>query len=713
MPGCLREIQVFKFMEKKKYIILLLMISGVLSVCADKSFSFFDVIKNMGVKKCLYGREASAKMSGTLDLSFKKSNQYPAMIFGKKFLERQSDWSGYKGLEIVIKNNGSKTAAMSVRIDDSPKPNPAQRKHCRFVKLTVPADGKFHSIYCAFEPTTLNFHVMRGQPRLPLEEYGRCFQGDSKFNLSKIYKVDLFMARPREGGDFSIKQILLTSKNFPKKPFVDKYGQFKCEDWPGKIHRDSDFSAQLSEEQQDNAKYLEKDYGFDSFGGWAKAPKKFDATGSFRVEKVNGKWWFIDPNGNLFWSVGICRAKTLSLVRVSGNYEWFFDKLPEQNSEFGKFYFRGPDRYNFFEANLYRKLGPDYKGKISDYITNRFKSWGVNTKGAWTDSFALTDGELLPFTVTVKLNFTEPHKRIHDVYSEKFQNELVKQMEYWRKYIDDNSRLKPYILGLFIDNELSWDRVIKSSNYRYVQHFFKKRSDSKTRDKCIQLLQDRYKSIKKLNNSWNTNYKSWNDLKGITFSPQQLSAAKSDLSAMTTMIAEKYFSDCRKMAKKYFPDKLYMGCRFNPWNREAVEVACKYCDVLSFNIYMAKPTDKTFSYPSQIKIAEKYDKPILVGEFHFGALDRGMFHGGLRKVKNQEARGKSYYQYVDAGLKNPYIIGVHWYQYQDQPLTSRHQDWENYNLGFVSITDTPYKELIKWARKINFNIYNIRYSEKK
>ena len=24
----------------------------------------------------------------------------------------------------------------------------------------------------------------------------------------------------------------------------------------------------------------------------------------FRVEKVDGKWWFVDPEGYLFWSVG-------------------------------------------------------------------------------------------------------------------------------------------------------------------------------------------------------------------------------------------------------------------------------------------------------------------------------------------------------------------------------------------------------------------------
>ena len=35
-----------------------------------------------------------------------------------------------------------------------------------------------------------------------------------------------------------------------------------------------------------------------------------------------------------------------------------------------------------------------------------------------------------------------------------------------------------------------------------------------------------------------------------------------------------------------------------------------------------------------LTIPEGADRPIIIGEFHFGALDRGMFHTGLRLTHN-------------------------------------------------------------------------------
>jgi len=45
----------------------------------------------------------------------------------------------------------------------------------------------------------------------------------------------------------------------------------------------------------------------------------------------------------------------------------------------------------------------------------------------------------------------------------------------------------------------------------------------------------------------------------------------------------------------------------------------------------------------------------------------------------------------------------------DEPLTGRVLDGENYNIGFVSVTDTPYPEMVRAARKALANFYSQRY----
>jgi len=100
--------------------------------------------------------------------------------------------------------------------------------------------------------------------------------------------------------------------------------------------------------------------------------------------------------------------------------------------------------------------------------------------------------------------------------------------------------------------------------------------------------------------------------------------------------------------------------------------------------------------------------PIIVGEFHFGALDRGMFHTGLRPTRNQDDRARKYKEYVQGALRNRYIVGTHWFQYKDQATTGR-GDGENYQIGFIDICDMPYTETIAVCREVSYNMYEYRF----
>ena len=46
------------------------------------------------------------------------------------------------------------------------------------------------------------------------------------------------------------------------------------------------------------------DSGISKYGGFKDI--KVKATGFFHVEKIDEKWWFVDPEGYLFFSNGSC-----------------------------------------------------------------------------------------------------------------------------------------------------------------------------------------------------------------------------------------------------------------------------------------------------------------------------------------------------------------------------------------------------------------------
>ena len=77
-------------------------------------------------------------------------------------------------------------------------------------------------------------------------------------------------------------------------------------------------------------------------------------------------------------------------------------------------------------------------------------------------------------------------------------------------------------------------------------------------------------------------------------------------------------------------------------------------------------------------------------------------------TNDQHERAAIYTDYVKSVLKNPALVGCHWFQYVDEPLTGRAYDGENYNIGFLTVTDTPYPELVAAARAIHRQAYQQR-----
>ena len=83
------------------------------------------------------------------------------------------------------------------------------------------------------------------------------------------------------------------------KPVLDEFGQWAHADWPHKLKSREQLQQQLADEQ----KVLPPGhFNYDQYGGYTNARAK--ATGFFRVEQIDGKWWFVDPDGHMFLSVG-------------------------------------------------------------------------------------------------------------------------------------------------------------------------------------------------------------------------------------------------------------------------------------------------------------------------------------------------------------------------------------------------------------------------
>jgi hypothetical protein len=143
--------------------------------------------------------------------------------------------------------------------------------------------------------------------------------------------------------------------------------------------------------------------------------------------------------------------------------------------------------------------------------------------------------------------------------------------------------------------------------------------------------------------------------------------------------------------RKHDPNHLSLGLRFGSSAPPEIVRLSKVFDVYSLNNYAYKVNQAEID-----KVRSLIDKPILIGEFHFGTPGRGMTPG-LKQTSSQEERGVAYRYYIENAFADPSIVGAHWFEWVDEPSTGRF-DGENYNIGLVDVTDRPYTELLDAAK---------------
>jgi hypothetical protein len=100
------------------------------------------------------------------------------------------------------------------------------------------------------------------------------------------------------------------------------------------------------------------------------------------------------------------------------------------------------------------------------------------------------------------------------------------------------------------------------------------------------------------------------------------------------------------------------------------------------------------------------ERPVIIGEWHFGALDVGLTCAGLACVPDQESRAKAYRVYLEDAAASPRCVGAHWFQMYDESLLGR-SDGENYNFGFFDVCNRLYEPLGTAARETHERLYQV------
>ncbi|HVX66848.1 MAG TPA: hypothetical protein VHA11_09620 [Bryobacteraceae bacterium] len=550
-----------------------------------------------------------------------------------------TDWSGYEAL--VMEVRASSPQRIVFRIFSGPGEEKSSRVMLQFypgawVRASIPV------AMLSAAPSTGNDMAAvgnRSRPGYYLGLWGPFVP------LRAVTAVSFTMEQPIGSPRIEIRSLRVEKKAssdavLEPLPLVDEFGQWIHADWPGKA---TSLEALKHAWTQEADSLQPGAFGYCPYGGFRNTKTK--ATGFFRVDEVDGKWWFVDPDGHLFLSVGSDVIGPEMITRTTGR-EKFFRELPPRSLGVREMPRTSDPGASFFSWNLARRFGENWRSAWVDFTLRRMDAWGLNTVANWSDP-ALWRAQKKPYVIPLGRWETQAsYLGLPDVYSEEFK----KNVDAAAKAQCEPRQKDPWLLGYFLANEPPFpqkelqtaDLILAGPDTATKQALKKWLAAGDTPERRKKFIEDAF---------------------------------------------DRYIQVTSAAVKKYDPNHLNLGMRSGGRPTEAEIRVSRAFDVYSVNVY-----DYELSAKRMRQITELTGKPVIIGEFHFGVPGRGLA-ASLVQVKDQAQRGAAYRYYVEQAFAMPGLIGTHWFQWADQPSTGRF-DGENYNIGLVDVTDRPYEEMI-------------------
>ncbi|AXI60206.1 beta-agarase [Pseudomonas kribbensis] len=650
------------------------------------------------------------------------------------------DWSqsGMMSLRIQSAMNWAVTVYVQIQSNDG---------KTLVSRVDLPA-GPAQTLLVPLTATSPLSQGMKAGPLMPMTIDGQRIllaSSSGELDRSQVVSVSLSMDQPKAAQSLLLERFGVQDEGEVIKAaygnLVDAYGQSTRSKWPEKVANDEQLKSAAAREQQQLKTWLaeREKSSLDKFGGLSKGPT-FKASGFFRTEKLDGRWYLVTPEGHPFYSLGVNTVSPeVNQTYVAGR-EYMFESLPKPDEPLAVHFGEGDNRggngadqgrgygngrwYDFYGANLQRLYGEPCatpaatekapatpckatidEQKWTAHTLDRLQAWGFNTVGNWSAP-QLGDAERVPYTLPLSIvgDYTSISTGndwwggMPDPFDPRFAMATERAVAIAaRDHRDD-----PWLIGYFADNELAWAGPGDDPKSRYALAYgtLKMTTDVPAKRAFLKQLRDKYRNQAGLSKAWGIDLPAWELMEDPGFeaplpNPEH-PEIEADFKYFQKVFADTYFKTISDSLKWHAPNQLLLGGRFAISTPEAVASCAQYCDVLSFNMYTLKPQD---GY--DFAALRSLDKPVLITEFNFGSTDRGPFWGGVTPLNKEEDRGPAYANFLKQALSEPSIVGVHWFQYLDQPVTGRLLDGENGHFGLVGVTDLPYQGFVETVRKSN------------
>lgn len=529
--------------------------------------------------------------------------------------------------------------------------------------------------------------------------------GGDRVDLRRVDRMGFQVLRKAAGpARFSLSPITavtdeplpLTEPILTKGPLLDELGQNALREWQGKSRTPAEVTDRLRA-QLVAAPQQRLPGSFSRWGGWNAV--RGEASGFFGVQQDGKRWWLVDPDGHPFWSAGIDCVR----VDTDANYGGLataLSWLPEREGEYAAMFpeHGATPMVNYLAGNFIRAFGAEqWREKWEQIALAELRRIGFNTVGNWSE-WQVASRAQVPYVRPLDPVYERlpvVYRDFPDVFHPDFPAVAAAYAAQLGETRDD-----PALIGYFMMNEPTWGFAAETPAAGMLFNT----PDCHSRRALAEFLRRRYNDDAALSAAWGFPV-TFEALAAGPWTTQLSDSARSDLADFSAVMVERFFGGLSAACRAVDPNHLNLGIRYHTIPPAWALDGMRHFDVFSMNCYKQR-----LPAAEMETISQMLNLPIMIGEWHFGALDAGLPASGIGHVADQAARGQAYRVYFEDAAARPWCVGVHYFILYDQSAIGRF-DGENYNIGFLDVCNRPYEALCQAARASHERLYGVASGE--
>ena len=408
--------------------------------------------------------------------------------------------------------------------------------------------------------------------------------------------------------------------------------------------------------------------------GAACAPRSASVS-QWKLQSHDGVSWLLNPCGERFFSIGVNSLTD----KLTPPLSWSREKnawLPP---------YQAPDAW-------------------ARRTAAQISAWGFNTASSFS-----SPNLPLPSVPDLDLGW-----RARFLWADPFDPAVEERMMTQTKEAVIPYKANAYRIGYFSDNEVGW------WNGALFSYYLKRSGTNHTKQVLVDLIRRHY------GGDWHRFTDDFAVSAGVSSFQELLQSADAHaqlrpggngikmVREWTAAVTRRYYELVHRALRAADPTALIFGDRLpSYYDPDAVRAMTPFVDAVATNYNVDSPDGWIAHYYFEGLRQLTGNKPVLVSEWYFAAQENrsgNLNNGYLMTVPTQADRARGAANAARNFALEPGVIGLHWFQYYDEPKGGRTGDHENYDFGLVDTSGRPYEELVAALTAANRSLVGIHQS---